>query len=214
MNSVKAKENFPNSDINRRALILSAVASLTGWHRPANAAIKLEGVEIEESTVCSGHRLILNGAGVRKRGYFKANTVALYLPERLSVPESIYRLDGPRRLQLHLLRGFTSSTISRIFIADFKQYATDAEFKQLIDVVAGIGALYSTIKNVSTGDVVNVDWVPKEGIITSHNGKVLGEKPFTSELAYQIYLRMFIGKNVPEDLRNALLGLKKQNDDA
>jgi hypothetical protein len=31
------------------------------------------------------------------------------------------------------------------------------------------------------------------------------------ELAYQIYLRMYIGSSVPEDLRNGLLGLTKLN---
>ena len=45
------------------------------------------------------------------------------------------------------------------------------------------------------------------GIIASLNDRQLNDKPINSELAYQIYLRMFMGPNVPEELRNRLLGL-------
>lgn len=109
----------------------------------------------------------------------------------------------------------TSSTISRIFIADFKQSATEEEFKKLIDVISQVGAAYSNVKRVVKGDVVNLDWVPGKGWMAFHNGKSLAVEGTTSgaainsELAYQIYLRMYIGANAPEDLRNGLLGLTK-----
>mgnify|MGYP000706320072 CR=1 FL=1 len=41
----------------------------------------------------------------------------------------------------------------------------------------------------------------------SLNDRQLNEKPIHNELAYQIYLRMFMGPSVPEELRNRLLGL-------
>jgi hypothetical protein len=125
------------------------------------------------------------------------------------MPESIYKLDGARRIELRLLRDFSSSTISRLFVADFKQCASDAEFKQLIDVVAQIGAIYSDVRSVSAGDVFTIDWVPGTGIVPMQNDKPLTDRPIKSELAYQIYLRMFIGPTVPDGLRNALLGLSK-----
>lgn len=195
--------------VSRRHLLLSLAATACGIPLTAAAAVKIEGVEIAESITAHGRRLVLNGAGLRKRGYFKSNVVALYLPEKLTTVDAIMRLDGPRRIQLHLLRDFTSATISRIFVTDFKQAATDAEFKQLINEVAEIGAIYGNIKRVENGDVVNIDWVPGTGIVTLYNDQPLNDKPINSELAYQIYLRMFIGKGVTEDLRNALLGLTR-----
>jgi len=202
----------------RRKLLLGAAAASTlgPWATSAQAAVELEGVTVADTAMVGGKKLILNGVALRKRGYFKADVTALYLPEKRTTPESIFTLDGPRRIQLNILREFTSGTISRIFVADFKQAATDEEFKKLITVVGQIGQAYGNVKSVSRGDVVNFDWVPGTGFLASINNKPVFLEPgqplvMKDELAYQIYLRMYIGSSVPEDLRNGLLGLTKLN---
>ncbi|CAH0351893.1 hypothetical protein AQB9606_02497 [Aquabacterium sp. CECT 9606] len=206
---------------NRRQLMASAMAAaLVPWATPAQAAsVELEGVELEESIMAHGQKLVLNGAAVRKRGYFKADVTALYLPEKRTTPDAIFKLNGIRRIQLNILREFTSSTISRIFISDFKQNSTDAEFKQLINEISQVGAAYSAVKRVSKGDVINLDWLPGKGWVCYINGKQLLIDPgatggvsnnaINNELAYQIYLRMYIGPAAPEELRNGLLGLTR-----
>lgn len=202
----------------RRKLLLGAAAATTlgPWATSAHAAVEIEGVSVAETAMVGGKKLILNGASVRKRGYFKADVTALYLPEKRTTPESIFKLDGPRRIQLNILREFTSGTISRIFVADFKQSATDEEFKKLITVVGQIGQAYGNIKSVNRGDVVNLDWVPGTGWLASINNKPVLIEPgqplaIKDELAYQIYMRMYLGPNAPDDLRNGLLGLTKLN---
>lgn len=174
----------------------------------AQTTIKIDGVDVQTTSTARGKRLILNGAGVRRRGYFKSNIVALYLPERLNTLDAIMKLDGPRRIQMLLLRDFSQSTVSRIFLSDFRQASTDAEAKSLINEIAEIGAIYNNVKRVEQGDKVNIDWQPGLGIIASINDRQLNDKPINSELAYQIYLRMFLGRNVPDELRNQLLGLR------
>ena len=202
----------------RRKLLLGAAAATTlgPWATSAHAAVEIEGVSVAETAMVGGKKLVLNGASVRKRGYFKADVTALYLPEKRTTPESIFKLDGPRRIQLNILREFTSGTISRIFVADFKQSATDEEFKKLITVVGQIGQAYGNIKSVNRGDVVNLDWVPGTGWLASINNKPVFIEPgqplaIKDELAYQIYMRMYLGPNAPDDLRNGLLGLTKLN---
>ena len=200
----------------RRQLTMGAAASsLLPWAAPAMAQqASLEGVDLAPTVTAYGQKLVLNGSAVRKRGYFKADVTALYLPEKMSSPDAIYKLDGVRRIQLNILRRFTSSTISRIFLADFKEAATEEEFKRLIGPIGQIGAAYANVKEVVKGDVVNLDWVPGRGWLATHNGKSLNEvdgKPLVikDELAYQIYMRMYIGQGAPADLRNGLLGLTK-----
>jgi hypothetical protein len=139
---------------------------------------------------------------------------ALYLPEKRTTAEAIMKLDGIRRIQLNILRDFTSSTISRIFISDFKQAATEEEFRKLITVISQIGAAYSNVRRVEKGDVVNLDWIPGLGWQASINNKVLtidgvSNASINNELAYQVYLRMYIGPNAPTELRNGLLGLTR-----
>lgn len=201
-------------DLLRRQLLVGAAAStLLPFATPAQAAVELEGVELPETITAYGRKLVLNGAGVRKRGYYKADVTALYLPEKRTTADSIYKLDGIRRIQLNILREFTSTNISRIFISDFKQAATDDEFKKLINVVGQIGAAYANVKRVVKGDVVNLDWVPGQGWMATHNGKMLtadgASLAINDELAYQIYLRMYIGQAAPDELRNGLLGLTR-----
>jgi hypothetical protein len=192
-----------------QAMMLSLMAM--AWPDKAEAAVELEGVELPESVMAYGRKLVLNGAAVRKRGYFKADVTALYLPERRTTAEAIYKLDGIRRIQLNILREFSSSAISRIFLSDFKQVATEEEFKKLISAISVIGQAYANVKRVTKGDVVNLDWVPGQGWLASHNGKQLttddGPTGIKEELAYQIYLRMYIGQTAPDELRNGLLGL-------
>ncbi|TBO30206.1 hypothetical protein EYS42_10935 [Aquabacterium lacunae] len=204
-------------DGSRRQFMVSAAgAALLPFATEAQADVELEGVTLEETITVGGRKLVLNGAGVRRRGYFKADVTALYLPEKRTTPESIFKLDGYRRIQLNILRDFTSSTISRIFISDFKQAATEEEFKKLIEVISLVGGAYSNVKRVTKGDVVDLDWVPGKGWMAFLNGKGLqvqgaGTDAINNELAYQIYLRMYIGASAPEDLRNGLLGLTKLN---
>jgi hypothetical protein len=198
----------------RDVLGAAAGAALLPWASPVQAAVELEGVELPESVTAYGQKLVLNGAGVRKRGYFKADVTALYLPEKRTTAEAVYKLNGIRRIQLNILREFTSSTISRIFLSDFKQSATEEEFKRLIGSISQIGAAYANVKKASKGDVFNLDWVPGVGWMAIQNGRALtgdGGATLTinDELAYQVYLRMYIGENAPDDLRNGLLGLTR-----
>ena len=201
--------------ISRRAFVAGTAASaFVLWTPEVKAAVELEGIEIEESITAYGKKLVLNGIGLRKRGYFKADVTALYLPEKTTSADAIFKLDGVRRIQLNILRRFTSSTITRIFLADFKDAATDEEFKRLIGPIGQIGAAYANGREVVKGDVVNLDWVPGRGWLASHNGRSLTHidgVPLVIDdaLAYQIYLRMYIGQGAPAELRNALLGLNK-----
>lgn len=197
----------------RQWMALAAGAACLPLSAPAHADYELEGVRLEDSMTAYGQKLVLNGAGVRRRGYHKSDVVALYLPERRTTPEAIYKLDGVRRIQLNLLRDLSSSTITRVFLSDFKQVATDEEFKKLIEPLGMIGAAYANIKRVSKGDVVNLDWVPGRGWMASHNGRQLtsvdGVLAIKDELAFQIYLRMYLGNAASAELRNGLLGLTK-----
>ncbi|HEX5310280.1 chalcone isomerase family protein [Aquabacterium sp.] len=208
----------PRSEVNglRRKLLLGAAAATTlgPWVTSAHAGVELEGVTVADTAMVGGKKLVLNGAAVRKRGYFKADVTALYMPEKRTNPDAIFKLDGPRRIQLNILREFTSGTISRIFVADFKQSATDEEFKKLITVVGQIGQAYGNIKSVNRGDVVNLDWVPGTGWTAAINNKpvmIEAGVPLVikDELAYQIYMRMYLGPSAPDELRNGLLGLTK-----
>lgn len=201
----------------RFAVITAIVATATPAVRaqtPAPAAptvgATVEGVQFDESVTVGGSKLVLNGAGFRKRGFFKTDVSAIYLQQKTTTLESIYKLRGAKRILLYVLKDIPGATISRYFVNDFKLVSTDDEFKQLINEIGAIGQVYSSLPKVSKGDVVAIDWVPGKGIACSYNGKSLAidgtNYYLNSELMYQIFLRIYVGPAVPEELRLNLLG--------
>lgn len=174
----------------------------------ARASIEIEGVQLDDNTSVAGTKLVLNGATVRKRAYFKTDVVGLYLPQRMTKPDAIYKGDIPMRLVLVMLRDVPSATITRYFVSDFKQVASDTEFKQTINEVGNLGMIYGTIDRVRKGDIVTIDWTPDKGIKAAINGKPLNERDdFKSHLFWEIYMRMYISAAAPDELRTGLLGL-------
>lgn len=168
------------------------------------------GVPVEDSYAIEGGKVVLNGAGLRKRAFFKTDVTAIYLRERHNTAESIENAPGPKRLQLILQRDLPGPLISRYFISDFKAVASDAEFKQLINEISDIGAVYAKVRQVSKGDVVNIDWTPGKGIHSTLNGKPLtieGRPNYiNNELMYRVMLRMYIAGSGSDELRENLLG--------
>jgi hypothetical protein len=171
----------------------------------------VEGVPIEDSYLVDGGKLVLNGAGIRKRAYFKTDVSSVYLTEPRNTPEGIESAPGPKRLQLVLVRDIPGSAISRYFIVDFKAVATDAEFKQLINEIGLLGEIYSKIRQVNKGDVINIDWTPGKGVHSTINGKPLmvsgNATPYlNNELLYRVMLRMYIKASGSPEMRDNLLG--------
>jgi hypothetical protein len=180
----------------------------------AAQAIEVEGVRLSNTAVVNEQRLQLNGAGVSKRGYYKVYVASLYLPEKKDSLEAIAKLPGPKRLQLNVLRELSGATISRYFINDFRAAATDAEFRMLINEMTSVGAVYGTLAKVSEGDVFWIDLIPGKGAIVQRNGTAIVQadfKPYLNtpgtELMFQILLRMYAGKDQPEELQKNLMGL-------
>lgn len=183
-----------------------ALTGFATWALTTSAmAVEMEGYTVDESCVVAGKTLHMLGTpAVRKRGYFKVDVTSLYLPAPRHSLADIDKLPGPKRLQLIILRDLTGSTLNHYFLSDFKLAATDAEFKSLITEVGQTGAYYAQVGTIKQGTVVDFDWLPEEhGFTVLINGKPLGP-PMKSELMYQIFLRMYVGK--PDYLRESILG--------
>lgn len=179
-------------------------------------ALEVESVQLDDAVTVGGQKLVLNGAGFRKRGYFKTDVQAVYVGKKETTLEGLVKQPGPKRITIYVLKEIPGATISRYFVGDFKLVTTDAEFKALINEIGIIGSVYGGLHKVNKGDIVNIDWVPGKGIMTLFNGKPIvlenGQNSMNTpnaELMYQIFLRIYTGPAVPEELRLNLLGLSK-----
>ena len=178
----------------------------------ALAAVDVSGVALEETVTVAGVPLKLNGAGFRKRGYFKIDVTAVYLQQKATTLDAVENLPGVKRVQLVIQQDVTGSQASRYFLIDFEASATPAEFAKLITEVSQVGDIYSSLPKIKKGDIVTMDWVPGKGLIATLNGNQLtphgAASPYmNSELLAKVMLRMYIGGKTPAELHDNLLGL-------
>jgi hypothetical protein len=188
------------------ALVLGCAAS-GAW-----AAIDVSGVPLDDSVTVGGQQLHLNGAGYRKRGYFKIDVTALYLQQKATTLEAVENAPGAKRLQLVIQQDLTGSQASRYFLIDFEASATPAEFAKLITEVSQVGDIYSALPKIRKGDIVTMDWIPGKGLIATLNGATLtphgAASPYmNSELLAKVMLRMYVGGKTPAELHDNLLGI-------
>jgi hypothetical protein len=188
------------------ALVLGCAVS-GAW-----ASIDVSGVPLDDTVTVGGQQLHLNGAGYRKRGYFKIDVTALYLQQKANMLEAVENAPGAKRLQLVIQQDITGSQASRYFLIDFEASAAPAEFAQLINEVSQIGSIYSALPKIKKGDVVTLDWIPGKGLLAMLNGQILQAKgvqsPYTnSELLQRVMFRMYIAGKTPAELHDNLLGL-------
>jgi hypothetical protein len=57
--------------------------------RVGRGSVDVSGVPLDETVTVGGVPLHLNGAGYRKRGYFKIDVTALYLQQKATTLEAV-----------------------------------------------------------------------------------------------------------------------------
>ncbi|RZL00879.1 MAG: hypothetical protein EOP36_13890 [Rubrivivax sp.] len=190
-----------------RCWALSCSLALASAAALADPPQELEGVLIDGHATVAGTKLVLNGASVQKRGFFKTNTLALYLTDKRHTLNGVVKLSGPKRVHLVMLRDIKGFLIARQFLTDFAASATEAEAQALSSEVELIAAGYAKIDMLHKGDVVLIDWVPGQGIVSSLNGQSMGPA-HDNELLWDVSLRPVMGPQAPRELREQLLDVR------
>jgi len=180
---------------------------LAGYLAPSGAhALKIEGHVYDDTALVAEESLRLNGAGVRSQLWFKAFTVALYLPQPSTQASSVLAQPGSKRLRLRMLIEVPAQEFSKALQRGVEKNHSPAErapmadrLSQLAQAVQGLGTLHN-------GDTVDLDFQPGLGLVLSLNGQRRGE-PVPGDDVYRALLRIFIGERpVQAALKNALLG--------
>jgi hypothetical protein len=189
--------------VKRFALGLAAACLMTGaWAE----TVVLSGVKYEDVIEVRGAKLQLNGAGIRYKGPFKVYTAGLYMAKRVSTPEEVLSLPGPKRMSITMLRDIDSAELGKLFSRGMEDNMDKAAFSKLIPGVLRMSQLFSECKKLSAGDTFTVDWVPGTGTVISVKCNSNTE-PFKEPEFYNALLRIWLGPN-PADwkLKDALLG--------
>ena len=163
-------------------------------------AVEIAGVQVPD-TLENG--LVLNGAGLRSKFFFKIYIAELYLEHPAQTAQGVLDAPGRKRMVMHMLHDkITQEQLVESWNHGFKVNLSSAEYEKLTPRIEAFNQLFVSVKR---GDKIILDYIPETGttvtIAGTQKGVVEGAD-FNRGL-----LAIWLGKEpVGEDLRDALLG--------
>jgi len=164
----------------------------------------IAGVEVAESiSNPDGVTLTLNGAGIRKKLFFKIYVAALYLEKGVNDAQAVIGDPGAKRIVMH----FIYDEVGKDKIIDgwkegFAANVDAEKLEKLKPRLASFNTMFD--QDMMEGDVITFDYLPGKGTQV----KVKGEEKGTieGEDFQQALLSVWLGKEpVSSDLRSDLL---------
>jgi len=170
-------------------------------------AAEVEGVKLADKLRVSdaGPELILNGAGVRTRVFFKVYVGALYLQKKENATDAVLADAGPKRVAMHLLRDLTAEQLFSALNDGLKNNHTPEQLAKLGPQLKQLEDVFNAVKAAKNGDVILLDYLPGAGTRVTVRGDDKGTIP--GEEFNRALLRIWLG-NQPADasLKKAMLG--------
>lgn len=186
--------------IGRMAAAVLAASLLTA---PVVHATEVAGVSVEERAQAGNTELVLNGAGVRTRLFFKVYVAALYAPKKSKVAATLIDSREPRRIVLHLLRDLDADTLFGALQEGLRKNLGEAELVRLKPDTDQFEQLMRGIGNARKGDIITIDFTDTTNV--GFNGQArgsVGGADFARAL-----LKVWLGEQpVDAALKQALLG--------
>jgi hypothetical protein len=165
-------------------------------------AADVAGIKIPDED----QKLLLNGAGLRKRAFFNVYVIGLYLPEKKAAAADAIGAPGAKRVAIHMLRDVGAEQFSDALRDGMKDNLSEAEMKRLEPQIQELSGILNQIKTAKTGMRVTLDWLPGKGTQVTIDAKPAGAA-IPGEDFYKGLLRIWLGENpVQADLKKALLG--------
>jgi hypothetical protein len=182
------------------ALLLLALAL------PAFAALEVAGVKFDDKAKVGAGDTVINGAGMRKRAFFKVYAIGLYLPQKAASAADAINAKGAKRIVIVTLRDLTAEEFADALIAALKNNHDEAALKALQPKIDQFRGTMLTLGNAPEKSVVNLDWLPDSGTRLTFNGAAKGAD-ISGEDFYRALLRIWLGdKPAQDDLKEQLLG--------
>lgn len=185
----------------KRTICLLLTMLLLG---PLVSAREIAGVTLPDTAQLSpdGTTLVLNGAGIRRKFFFKIYAAGLYLPTRQTTSEAIVNLPGPKRVRMHFL--YKEVDREKLIIGWQEGFANNLDSASLAQMSSRLTQFNQLMRTMRQGDVIDLDFLPEEETQVRFNGELQGR--IEGADFYAALLQVWLGKNpVDSDLKSALL---------
>src|SRR5665647_2819462 len=111
-------------------------------------AAEVAGVKLADSIHLGRRDLVLNGAGLRTKFFFKVYVAALYLGEKTHVAEVALNQSGEKRVALHILRELSDEQMLHSFNEVMVANHTAAEMQALEPQLKELTAIFHVVGKV------------------------------------------------------------------
>ena len=164
-------------------------------------ALEVGGVNVSPTVVVQQKTLSLNGAGIRKKFFFKVYVGSLYTERKVTTPAQLLADPGGKLVRMN----FVYKKVDRADIV--KAFAEGLENNS--PAVAGSAEAKAFLSwftsDFVAGDTVDISLAPDGTVAASQNGKALGTVR-SPALAQGVLLIWFGEKPADADLKKGMLG--------
>lgn len=176
---------------------LLAGAFLACSFSQAAVAAEVSGVKFAETVKVAGKELQLNGLGVRTKFIVKVYATGLYLQEKVATVEDAMKQEGPRRIQLVMMRDISSDDFGGAFMSGINNNSDATQKTKIVAQISKFGEMFGMLESLKKGDVLDLDWIPGKGTVVLLNGKQIGD--VAPEIGFHnAVMRIWLG-NQPAD---------------
>jgi len=167
---------------------------------------EVAGIHIDDSARVGSQNLVLNGAGMRVKLFFKVYAAGLYLTQKADSTAAVLASNGAKRVSMTLVRDLTAKQLTDALDEGLRANLAPAEFESLQPRVERLSGIMRAIGQAKSGDVITLDYLPGTGTRVTLDGEQRGEA-ITGEDFYSDLLKIWLGDDpVDKSLKRALLG--------
>jgi len=187
-------------------IVLAALVFLPSAHAATAAAITMENQTFPAQASVGGAPLQLNGVGLRAAFIYKVYLAGLYLPAKAATGAEAVSQTGPKRVQVRMLMDGPSDEFAKAFTGGITKRTPAAQVAAMQGRIAAFDRTLRSVGKVHKGDVVDLDWLPAEGLAMRINGKPVGT-PVPGADLYAAMLDIFVGdRPVDAKMKAGMLG--------
>ena len=165
--------------------------------------------KFEPTLQVQGTPLLLNGAGTRYKAIFKVYDMALYTTKKVTTPEELLALPGPKRLQFTALRELPGTDLGLLFIKSMSENTPKDVVQKHSISTSRLIEIFSGKSKLVPGDTFAMDYLPGKGTQFYIVGKVQGDPVGDAEF-FGMVLKIWVGPSPADsNLKDALLGIER-----